>query len=149
MGGSRGLFCTEGEIGGALGEVEEIAFEVGEKLDLAVALGGAGWFGEHDAALFQFGAGGGEGGDAQGQVAEAGEFVVAAFGERGLGGVEFQPGAAGEFDEAGQGVLAVLPNGTGTEDAFVPVFQGQRVGGGNGDVFEGKVHGGGKIKHKG
>lgn len=116
--------------------MQQIAFEIGKKLNLTAALRGPGRIIEDHAARFQFGASGGKGRYTQGEMPKAGQLVVAAFRERGLGGVEFQPRAAGKFNETRQGLLAIVPDRPRAEDSFIPVFQGQRVGGGNRNVFE-------------
>ena len=46
----------------------------------------------------------------QRQMPETGELVVAPIGQRQIGGVNFQPYAAGQFDETDRRVLAVVPN---------------------------------------
>ena len=57
-----------------------------------------------------------------------------------LRGVNFQPGP-GQRNQADRRILAVVPDRPRAQHAHIPVFQGGGIGGGNGDVFNGKVHG--------
>src|ERR1039458_6348738 len=72
-------------------------------------------------------------------MAESGELVVAAFGQRGISGVNLQPGSR-QRHQADRRVLAVVPDRSGAQHPNIPVFQGGGIGGGNSNVFNGKVH---------
>lgn len=114
----RGFFV--GAVAGALEEVQEVAFEVREEMDVATAGGSASGFYEFHAFMFQFFTGSIDGIHAQGDMAETGQLIIAGIAEVAGGGVNLEH-AAGELNEESGGFV----NGKNefcAEDAEIPIF---------------------------
>jgi hypothetical protein len=126
----------------AFDEVEEVLVGVAEEEDAAAADGDTVRVGKGDALFFQLGAGGLDGGNAEGEVAEAGAGVVGGVGGGGVAGINFDHEAAGQGEEVGGGGLAIVENEFGFEDFHIPIFQGGGVEGREAEVFDAVFHGG-------
>jgi len=121
-------------IGWAFDQVKEVALRVGEEEDAAGAPRGFDGFIEGHAQARELVTGRFDVMDAQGEVAYPRD-PVAGGAWVGFGGVDFQPEAAGKFEHESRRGLAELGQDTGAEDADVPVFQNDGVGGGEAEVF--------------
>ena len=120
--------------------MEEISLGIGEEEDAPCASGGFDGFIEPQAQGGQAVAGRFNVVNTQGEVTPAGNFVVLSA-WIGIGSIDFEPEAAGEFEHEGGRRGAEFGQYACAEGANVPILEGNRVICGQTEVFGLKVHG--------
>jgi len=91
-------------------------------------------------ALFQFRFGSCNRIDFQCQMTKSSQLVIAPLRQECLCFVNLKPNIAQGY-QIGRWILAIVENSLRTENLFVPMFQGSWISGGNGNMFNGNVHG--------
>ena len=121
-------------------QVQEVPLAVLKEQDLPSACGWSFRLRKLDSTLFKLGSGCGQRIHAQCDVTKAGEFIIPSVLGHTVGSINFEPAAAGQSDQKGGRLLAIVKNLARAKDALVPRFQPDRIRRRNGDVFDGNVH---------
>jgi hypothetical protein len=126
--------------GRPLDEVEEIVFGVAEEQYIAATAGGFDGVIEGNASRFQFDFRPFDGIHLQGEVAPAGEGIDGGFLKRHVALINLEHQTAGQGEEKCGRRLAVVEDEFRVQGSHVPIFQRDRVLGGEAEVFDGEVH---------